>query len=291
MLFVIAPNFLQNSIVRAEKKKIILKQAEIVEGGENAKGSFRRLSGSVELSDGSITLRCNRATEYEASRSIVLEGKVMIANQRAEVYADGGTYYPDKEIGDLNGKVRLRTLDGALVAIANTAHLNHAANQITLYGNVVAWHEAQQVSGNEMVITLRASSGKQEHQVEKVDIRGNAFLAAKDTLSKPMAVYNQFSARRMTMHFNEASPLQNALLQGQSESLWHLYSEENQPSAIHYSSGNTMQLAFREGALYTMKVSGHCEGKHYPASFWGNKKINLPFFVWREKEYPFPKKK
>ena len=50
-------------------------------------------------------------------------------------------------------------------------------------------------------------------------------------------------------------------------------------------------MFFIGGILKRVKVTGNVEGKQYPESFRGDKKINLSKFEWREKENPFKQQK
>jgi len=52
-----------------------------------------------------------------------------------------------------------------------------------------------------------------------------------------------------------------------------------------------IRMFFTSGILKQVKVMGNVEGKQYPESFRGNKKINLSKFAWREEENPFKQPK
>jgi lipopolysaccharide export system protein LptA len=283
---------LNHNTLRAENKKIILQHADTIEGGEGESGGYRSVAGNVLFLHNNITLKCNRATQYEKENKIVLTGSVFIADNAVEIYGDSGVYYPDRETGELSGNVRGRMLNNSLSAKAKKAVVNKATSQIWLYDNVIAWHEQKQISGDMVVLHLKEESSNTKHRhLEKIEVEGRAFFAAKDTLSLSPVVYDQLSSNKMVIKINDHSKITGITGSSESESLYHLYDEKHQPSGINYSSGNIIEMFFSEGRLNRVKVTGNVQGKQYPERFRGDKSINLQKFVWREEENPFKNKK
>ena len=281
-----------HNTLRAEKKKIILQHADTIEGGQSNTGSYRMVNGNVVFQDGTITLRCDRATDYEQENKIVLEGNVFITDNSVEIYGEHGLYYTDREIGEISGKVRGRMVDNSLVGKSRRAVINRTTSQIWLYDDVVVWHNEQQISGDTILLHLKESdgAGKRKH-IDEIQVKNNAFFAAQDTLSLSPVVYDQFSGKKMVILLNNKSKITGITLTSQAESLYHLYNENRKPSGINYSSGDMIRMFFTDGILGRVKVTGNVEGKQYPESFRGNKSINLSTFAWREKENPFKKQK
>jgi len=279
-----------HNTLRAEKKKIILQHADTIEGGQRATGNYRMVTGNVEFQDGAITLRCDRATDYEQENKIVLDGNVFITDNSVEIYGEHGVWYTEREVGELSGKVRGRMQDNSLVGKSHRAVVNKATNQIWLYDDVLVWHNEQQISGETILLHLKESdrSGKRKH-IDEIQVHNNAFFAARDTLSLSPVVYDQFSGKKMVILLNNNSKVTGITLTSQAESLYHLYNENQKPSGINYSSGDMIRMFFKDGILGRVKVTGNVEGKQYPESFRGNKSINLSTFAWREKENPFKK--
>ncbi len=278
--------------LHAEKKKIILQHADTIEGGETAAGSYRSVIGNVVFLQDSLTLKCDSATDYEQENKIVLKGNVFFTDNSVEIYGENGVYYPDRGVGELTGNVRGRMAENSLVSKARKALVNRVTSQITLYDDVIAWHDHQQISGDTILLHFKESGDSKKHKsIDEIEVLGNAFIAARDTLSTSPVVYDQFSGKNMRIQFNDNSKIRGITLTTQAESLYHLYDDKRNPSGINYSSGDIIQMFFKNGILNKVKVMGSVEGRQYPESFRGNKSINLSKFAWREGENPFRQKK
>ncbi|NMW22368.1 MAG: hypothetical protein HKK67_12215 [Chlorobiaceae bacterium] len=283
---------LNHNILRAEKNKIILQHADLIEGGETETGPYRSVSGNVVFLHNNITLKCDSAIDYEKENKIALTGNVFITDNSVEIYGENGVYNTDRQIGELNGNVRGRMLDNSLSGKSKRAVVNKITSQIWLKDDAIAWHDRQQMSGEVILLHLKevGTSGKRK-SIDEIDVEGNAFFAAQDTLSLSPIVYDQFSGKKMVILLNDKSKITGITLTTQAESLYHLYNSERQASGINYSSGDMIRMFFTSGILKQVKVMGNVEGKQYPESFRGNKKINLSKFAWREEENPFKQPK
>ena len=209
-----------------------------------------------------------------------------------EIYGENGVYYSDRQLGELNGNVRGRMLDNSLVAKSKRAIVNKTTSQIWLNDEAIAWHDRQQISGDSILLHIKEIPSRLKRKsIDEIQIHGNAFFAAQDTLSLSPVVYDQFSAKKMIILLNDNSKITGITLTTQAESLYHLYNSEQKPTGINYSSGDMMRMFFTAGILKRVKVTGNVEGKQYPESFRGDKKINLSAFAWRENENPFKQPK
>ncbi|MCX6178528.1 MAG: hypothetical protein NT163_04025 [Chlorobiales bacterium] len=284
---------LNHNTLQAEKKKIILQHADIIEGGETEAGSYRSIIGNVVLLHHNLTLKCDRATNYEQENKIVLTGNVFMTDNTVEIYGENGVYYTDRQTGELIGNVRGRMLDNSLVAKSKKAVVNKTTSQIWLYDDAIAWHDRhQQINGDIILLHLKEVDTSGKHKsIDEIQVHGNAFFAAQDTLSLSPIVYDQLSGKKMVILLNDASKITGITLTTQAESLYHLYNNERKPLGINYSSGDMIRMFFTGGVLKRVKVTGNIEGKQYPESFRGDKKINLAKFAWREKENPFKQQK
>ena len=175
----IALPVVSHNTLQAEKKKIILQPADTIEGGQTKAGDYRMVSGNVVFLDDTITLRCDRATDYEQENKIVLDGNVFMTDNSVEIYGEHGVYYTDREIGELSGKVRGRMVDNSLAGKSHRAVVNKATSQISLYDDVLVWHHEQQISGETILLHLKESDGggKRKH-VDEIQVINNAFFAA-----------------------------------------------------------------------------------------------------------------
>jgi len=278
--------------LHAEKKKIILQHADIIEGGEAAHGSFRAVTGNVVFRHDTLTLKCDSATDYGRENKIVLKGNVFFTDSSVEIYGDNGIYYPDRGVGELSGNVRGRMLDNSLAGKARRATLDRTASQIALYDDVLVWHDRQQISGEKILLHLKElGRSRKRRSIDEVAVQGNAFFAVQDSLAVSSGVYDQFSAKSMLLRLSDRSKITDISLESQAEILYHLYDEKLKPAGINSSSGDMIRMFFKEGLLRRVKVVGGVEGKQYPASFSGDGSINLSNFVWREMENPFKQQK
>jgi lipopolysaccharide export system protein LptA len=282
---------LDYNILRAEQKKIILQHADTIEGGEGEAGSYRSVIGNVVFLDGAMTLRCDRATNYEKENKIVLNGNIVITDPAFAIYGDSGVYFPDKQAGEINGNVRGRMLDNSLFGKSRRALVNKAKSQVWLYDDAIAWHQQQQISGDIILIHFTESASTKKQSIDEIQVHNNAFFASADTLSRSPVVYDQFSGKKMIIRIIDGSKIAGITVTGQAESLYHLYDEKQQPSGINYSSGDIIRLFFSNGNLNWVKVTGNVEGKQYPESFRDDRGINLSKFAWRERENPFRQQK
>jgi hypothetical protein len=283
---------LNHNTLRAEKKKIILQHADVIEGGETENGSYRSIIGNVVLLHDNLTLKCDRATNYEQENKIVLTGNVFMTDHTVEIFGENGVYFTDRQIGELTGNVRGRMLDNSLVAKSKKAVVNKSSSQIWLYDEAIAWHDRQQFSGDVILLHLKEiGTGGKRQSIDEIQVHGNAFFAAQDTLARSPVVYDQLSGKNMVILLNDNSKITGITLTTQAESLYHLYTNDRKPSGINYSSGDMIRMFFNGGILKRVKVTGNVEGKQYPERFRGDKKINLSKFEWREKENPFKQQK
>ena len=280
-----------HNTLQAEQKKIILQHADTIEGSESEGGRYRSVIGNVEFQDGTLTLRCDRATSYEQEHKIVIGGNIIITDTAFAIYGDSGVYFTDKQAGEINGNVRGRMLDNSLFGKSRRAVINKAKGQVWLYDDAIAWHQQQQMSGDIILLHFTESVSSKKQNIDEIQVHNNAFFASADTLSRSPIVYDQFSGKKMIIRIINGSQIAGITVTGQAESLYHLYNEKQQPSGINYSSGDMIRLFFSNGNLNWVKVTGNVEGKQYPESFRGDKGVNLSKFAWRERENPFRQQK
>ena len=226
-----------HNTLQAEQKKIILQHADTIEGSESEGGRYRSVIGNVEFQDGTLTLRCDRATSYEQEHKIVIGGNIIITDTAFAIYGDSGVYFTDKQAGEINGNVRGRMLDNSLFGKSRRAVINKAKGQVWLYDDAIAWHQQQQMSGDIILLHFTESVSSKKQNIDEIQVHNNAFFASADTLSRSPIVYDQFSGKKMIIRIINGSQIAGITVTGQAESLYHLYNEKQQPSGINYSSG------------------------------------------------------
>lgn len=280
---------LHDNTAFAENKKIFLKQADSVEGGETASETgkpepFRSAVGNVLFLHDKVTLKCDRATEFPESNRITLNGNIFVNDGTVEVYGDNGIYYPEEQVGEMIDNVRGRVVRDSLVSRANKAVFNLKTNELWLYDNAIAWHKGNQLSGDIILVHIRDVKG--EKKVDQIQVHGHAFFAGRDTVAVTQRLYNQLSGQNMVINIDDSSHVSGITVTKEARSLYHFYDEENAPSGVNYSSGDIIRMFFNAGKLSRVLVTGNVEGKQYPNRMRGNRDINLPGFLWKEKEIP-----
>lgn len=280
---------LNRNTARAEKKKIILQQADRLQGGEEHSPAgriepVRSVSGNVVFSHENMLLTCDRATEFLESGIVQLQGNIFMTDRKLEVYCDKALYYPDTGIAELENNVRGRLLENDLKTKSKRALINNPENQVWIYNDAIAWQGKRQLTGDSIVVQLVELNGQKN--IETVTVRGNAFFAARDTLDLTKPLYNQLSGKTMLITLNEQEKVTGIRVDSQARSLYHAYDDGPSPTGVNYSSGNLIVMSFTEGKLNRITVSGNVEGKQYPNKLRGSPKINLPGFRLRYNEKP-----
>ena len=280
---------LNHNTARAEKKKIILRQADRLQGGEERSPAgriepVRSVSGNVVFTHENMLLSCDKATEFLESGIVQLRGNIFMTDRKLEIYCDDALYYPDTGIAELENNVRGRRLENNLITKSKRALVNNPENQVKIYKDAIAWQGERQLSGDTIMVQLKEMNGNKN--VESITVSGNAFFAARDTLDLTKPLYNQLSGKTMFITLNEQERVTGIIVDSQARSLYHGYDDTSSPSGVNYSSGNTIIMSFAEGKLNRIAVSGNVEGKQYPNKLRGSAKINLPGFRLRYGEKP-----
>ncbi len=273
----------------AEKKKIYLRHADRLEGGEKRSPfgriePVRSVSGNVVFSHDNFLLTCNKATEFLESGVVELRGDIFMTDRQTEVFCDKALYYPDTGIAELRNNVRGRMLESDLVTSSERAHIDRDKDRITMYQKAIAWQNERQLSGDSITVQLREEEEKK--RVESITVNGKAFFIARDTLDLERKLYNQLSGKSIRFDMNDREELSGVQVENQARSLYHSYDTDNAPSGVNFASGNTITMSFSEGQLNRIAVTGNTEGKQYPNRLRGSSKINLPGFKLRFDEKP-----
>ncbi len=280
---------LNHNTLRAEKKKIILQQADRLQGGEERSPTgrvepIRSVSGNVVFVQDNMLLTCDKATEYLESNLLKLRGNIYMTDRKVEVYCDNALYNPETRIADLENNVRARVVENNLIAKADKARIDNPGNRIELLDDAISWQDERQLSGESIAVQLRERNGKKS--VETITISGKAFFASRDTLDLSRQLYNQLSGKTMRIMLDDEEKVTGVQVDSQARSLYYAYDKDSAPTGVNYSSGNRIVMSFAEGKLDKITVSGNVEGKQYPNKLRGSGTINLPGFRLRYDEKP-----
>lgn len=302
---------LHHNTAHAEKKKIILRHADTIEGGEDAGGSFRAAIGNVLFEKDNLTLSCDRTTDYEGQDRIVMNGNVRISDGAKEIFGDDGVFHPSTDVCELHGNVRGRMLDNSMMVRSRKAVFNNQENRLWFYDNAIGWRYNEQVSGDILRIQFKpvdenapSKDGGGKQKIEEMQVHGHAFYATRDTLTAEPEGYDQLSGRHIVVLIGDDSKVKGVRVTKEAESLVHIYDSDGMQkpdeskrskdedtkklSGINYSSGDRIRMIFKNGTLNKMNVTGNAEGTEYPPELRGS--VNLPKFKWREDERPFGRK-
>jgi lipopolysaccharide export system protein LptA len=170
-----------------------------------------------------------------------------------------------------------------LYAKAKNATYRLKDQKILLYGQPIVWFERSQLTGDSMVVQLKEREKKL--RIEKVYIYRNAFLVSKDSLDKTGLKFNQVSGIDMVITFDDSARIQQADVYKQARSLYYTY-DGTKPRGANASSGDEINIYFRNNRVRRIRVRGDVEGEQYPERLLFRKDSNLPGFQWRETEKP-----
>lgn len=280
---------LNHNTARAEKKKIILRQADRLQGGEERSPTgriepVRSVSGNVVFAQDNLLLTCDKATEFLESGLVRLKGNIFMSDNELEVYCDDALYDPDTGIAELENNVRSRVLENNLITKSEQALIDNPRNRVALYKNAIAWQDERQLSGDSISVQLKELNGKK--RVDTITAGGKAFFASRDTLDLSKDLYNQLSGKTMYIMLDDQENVTGVQVDSQARSLYYAYDNDSSPTGVNYSSGNRIVMSFAGGKLDRIVVSGNVEGKQYPNKLRGSNKINLPGFKLRFDEKP-----
>jgi len=199
-----------NNTLHAENSKVILRHADIIEGGEDAVGPYRAAIGNVVMVKGEMTMTCRRTTDYDGQNRIIMNGDVSISDGSMEVFGDDGVFYPKREVLELSGNVRGRMKDNSLAVRSKKGMFNNEENQLWFYDNAVGWKGKDQVSGEIILLHFRKSEKKGGKQtIDEMQLHGNAFYASPDTLIHSPVGYDQMSGKKIVALIGENSRMKD----------------------------------------------------------------------------------
>ncbi|MCG8344139.1 MAG: hypothetical protein MI685_03120, partial [Chlorobiales bacterium] len=221
---------LNHNTARAEKKKIILRQADRLQGGEKRspagkKEPVRSVSGNVVFAHENLLLTCDKATEFLESGIVELRGDIFMTDRKLEVYCDKALYYSDTGIAELEDNVHGKLIENNLITTSENARINNPENRIVIYNNAIAWQGERQLSGDSITLQLREQDEKKS--IETITVSGKAFFAARDTLDLSRKLYNQLSGKTMLITLDDQEEVSSVEVDSQARSLYHSYDEDS----------------------------------------------------------------
>jgi lipopolysaccharide export system protein LptA len=170
-----------------------------------------------------------------------------------------------------------------LYAKAKTATYRLKDQKILLYGQPIVWFERSQLTGDSIVVQLKEREKKL--RIGKVYVYRNAFLVSKDSLDKTGLKFSQVSGVDMVITFDDSARIQQADVYKQARSLYYTY-DGTKPRGANASSGDEINIYFRNNRVRRIRIRGDVEGEQYPERLLFRRDLNLPGFQWRETEKP-----
>lgn len=176
----------------------------------------------------------------------------------------------------------VRIWRGQLTAKAKDALYMLEQNEIVLTGDPLIWYDNTQMSGDSISIHLIETQDKQK-QIDKIYLYNHAFLISAD--SNTTKKFDQLSGKNMVITFNSDSKLSRTDVYKEARSLYYLYDKEK-PSGANLSSGDQINILFKENKVDRIRIIGGVEGKQFPEWMVEKEDLNLPYFKWRSHEKP-----
>jgi lipopolysaccharide export system protein LptA len=171
--------FCINSLLAQERNTVILKSADNLVGSVKNGEQIRELVGNVELLQGNVTLKCDRAIQYFSSNKIEIWGNVTVYQDTFLLFCQHASYYGDSRTTISPNKLKIT--DGHMTLISNSGKYNADLRQAEFYGNV----EVKEIGNTVLSDTLiyqRDSSKLFCYSRVKVLSQENKSIAFADTL-------------------------------------------------------------------------------------------------------------
>ncbi|NTV46168.1 MAG: hypothetical protein HGB11_06530 [Chlorobiales bacterium] len=304
-------------------QKVILKSNHGNYFSDEQRGVF---TGKVSLTDGPSTVYSDSLIYFRPeSRSVVIN-RVRILNREDNVVITGGyaEHFNERQYSFIEQKpmliktdtsstgkkdtliIRARRMEafrsqqdtarrilmtdsvriwrGNLSAKSKNAIYLIDQKKIILIGDPLVWYEETQASGDSMVVKIKESSAG-KNAIDKIFIYKNSFLISKDTTGGASKKFNQLSGANIAISFDDSSKIQRTDVYRQARSLYHLYDKEK-PSGANYSTGDEINIFFKNNSASRIKIKSGVEGEQYPEWLLQSRNVSLPGFKWRRSEKP-----
>jgi hypothetical protein len=169
----------------------------------------------------------------------------------------------------------VRFVRGDVAGIAGVAHFESQRDSIALRKAPVLWYQRTQIRGDSINVRLH------QRKLDRIIVLGSAFAVSQSDSTRPLR-FEQLTGETMVMQFAEKA-LSRIDVEVRATSVYYVY-EDSLPNGLNKTSGDRVTMAFANGKVESIQVSGGVEGQYFPENLVRNREqtFNLPGFVWRE---------
>lgn len=147
---------------------------------------------------------------------------------------------------------------------------------VHLYKKPILWTKKNQMTGAIIYFTIK------KKKIDSLFIQKNSFIIQRDTILK---AFNQIKGRNMFGQFKDQK-IDNFLIKGNGEVLYHAKDEEKKPTGISVIRCANIYFQMENGQMSEMRFLRQPKGKTFPLSKFPKSKNKLKGFLWREEERP-----
>jgi lipopolysaccharide export system protein LptA len=162
-----------------DNKPVLLKNAESLAGMVINGEQVRELNGNVELVQGNLNLKCNKARQYLNSNTVEFSGNVIITQDTLKLYSDDGIYYGNTRNAVCNTSVKLNDGHVTLTAVKGSYDANlHKA----FFQNMVKVEDAENIIFSDNLIFFRNTNIINGWDNVKLISKNNSTIITGDSL-------------------------------------------------------------------------------------------------------------
>lgn len=154
--------------------------------------------------------------------------------------------------------------------------LSYQDSLINFYTKPILWTQDSQILADTIHLTMV------EKQLNKMDLRGHAFVISKDSLLQA----NQVKGRKMWVYFGEDNALSKVDVDGNGESIYYVVDDKEKTTGLNRVEAGKMKLFFKDNNVSNITFITRPEGKFIPPEEWTEDIQELDGFNWRDREKP-----
>lgn len=156
-----------------DNKTVFIKNADSLIGSVINGEQIRELIGNVEIIQGNLTLKCNKARQYFLSNKIEVSGNVIITQDTLKLYANDGEYFSNDRLAVCKEGIKIS--DG---------HVNLAARKGSYNANLRLAFFENNVKVEDSLNTIFSDYLTYDRNKSRILCTGNVRLSSKDNKTK-----------------------------------------------------------------------------------------------------------
>lgn len=245
--------FLFSAFIINAEEKIVLENADVVNGYQTSSGDTRDYIGNVVLKQGNITVICDKATQFIETNNAILKGNVRIIREDMTLKSDEIMYYGNRKFAESNKGISIVDESNYLEADRGNYDLD---TKIANFRSNVFVEDDSLVIYSDFLVHDRTID--KSVSIGKVLINGkydDLFLTADTVINEP--IYDKFSAYGNPILFKFDST--------QTEDGSFKYDTTTISSGMMYSNGTTNRVLdfFENVEIVTNDVSSLSDSVRY----------------------------